>query len=97
MKLQNELINRYVNLLKSRGINNTYKYLIESDMLFDFDSKYPLEMLEVSQGFFSLYRTSGNNDYFELGKVLRRAAHTLYRRNLIKNKIINNKFLNLVT
>ena len=35
--------------------------------------------LDWSEGFFSLYRTTGNGNYFEIGKLVRKCAHRLHR------------------
>jgi hypothetical protein len=57
------------------------------------------EFIETSEDFFSLYRTTGEEHYFTLGKILRRVGHAVYRHGFMINpkKTMNTKkFLNLL-
>jgi hypothetical protein len=54
-------------------------------------------LLDFSLSFFSMFRSKGEEEYFKLGCVLRRAAHMIYRFNLKYHKIPSNeRFLNLI-
>lgn len=56
-----------------------------------------LEFLEYYDRFIILYRREGEETYLQIARVLRKAAHKIYRIMLKKNMTPrNNKFLNLV-
>lgn len=100
MKLKNTTLNYYVNLIKSKGRDGVYSELIGDGLLKGITpgANPDLDMLLVSDSFFALYRSSGDDNYFELGKVFRRSAHTVYRRllKLNQNKKTSEKFLHMV-
>jgi hypothetical protein len=100
MKLKNTTLNHYTNLLKAKGRDGVYSELIGDGLLKGITpgANPDLDMLLVSESFFALYRGSGEEGYFELGKVFRRAAHTVYRRllKLNENKKTSEKFLHMV-
>lgn len=54
-------------------------------------------LLAMSNKFLNQYRASGDDSYLKISKILRRAAHKIYRV-LLKKKLVgkNNDFLNLV-
>ena len=56
------------------------------------------EFMDYYDHFLVLYRRSGENDYLDLAKIFRRAAHKIYRVGL-KQKILkkNNRFLQVVS
>jgi hypothetical protein len=99
MKLKNNTINYYTKLLKAKGSDGVYSQLLSSSIIKGITpgADPDLDMLLVSNSFFALFRTSGDDSYFELGKVFRRAAHTVHRR-IIKtiDRKTNNKFLHMV-
>ena len=56
-----------------------------------------LEFLDYHDQFIILYRREGDEVYLEIARMLRKAAHRVYRIMLKKNMtVINAKFLNLV-
>jgi len=56
-----------------------------------------VELLDLSDEFFILYRRSGEEAFLTIGKVLRRSAHALYRQLLrTNNKRKNSRFLHIV-
>jgi len=57
-----------------------------------------IEILNLSESFFSLFRSTGNEDFFVIGRALRRAANKLYRQflRINKEKEVNLRFLNVV-
>jgi hypothetical protein len=56
-----------------------------------------LEYLDYYESFMILYRREGDEVYLQIAKVLRKAAHKIYRVMLKKNMTPTNaKFLNLV-
>lgn len=56
-----------------------------------------LEFLDYYDRFIILYRREGDEIYLQIAKVLRKAAHKIYRIMLKKNMTTTNvKFLNLV-
>lgn len=59
---------------------------------------YPDKMLlTMSNKFLKQYRISGDESYLKISKILRRAAHKIYRVLLKKHLVAkNNDFLNLV-
>lgn len=55
-------------------------------------------ILDRSEAFFALYRSTGKEDYFIIGRILRKAAHRLYRQfhRMYTEHPINKRFLNIV-
>ena len=97
-KISDTLASEYIELLQKVGEEGLYKRTLG---VLDAGSKIEnpdLEVLEFSESFFSKYRATGEEAYFIIGKILRKAAHKIYRQLLEKDKAkkINTKFLNLV-
>lgn len=84
-KLYSFLISHSVKKL-SQIDNGTYKGI------------YPdLELLDYCDRFIILYRREGEEAYLDIARILRKAAHKIYRIMLKKNMTPKNgKFLNLV-
>lgn len=98
-KITDSQVKTYISLLEERGEAGLYKFIVGNGIVqFASGSKNPdVDLLEISDCFFSLYRSSGEYNYFVVGKILRRGAHTIYRKLLkSKNRPVNNKFLNIV-
>lgn len=56
-----------------------------------------LEYLDYHDSFIILYRREGDEVYLRIAKMLRKAAHKIYRIMLKKNMAVpNNRFLTLV-
>jgi len=101
MLIKKPTADKYLKLLQSKGENGLYKQAVGNGIILSVKIKNPdLELLDISDGFFSLHRRGGDQaeSYFIIGKVLRRAAHTLYRQFLRINKVktVNSRFLNVV-
>jgi len=77
----------HVEMLHSYGEGGFYQRAIGAGMMKSANSSNPeVRMLDISEAFMALYRTTGNNDYFTISKSLRRAAHVVYRQLLKHNK-----------
>jgi hypothetical protein len=65
----------------SRGEKGFYRYVLGSAFIGPREEGvHPgVKLLQRAETFFSLYRTSENENYFIIGKILRRAAHRLHR------------------
>jgi len=102
MLIKKPTADKYLKLLSVKGERGLYKHIIGSGIILSVNVKNPdIELLDISEGFFRLYRRAGDENkeaYFTIGKVLRRAAHTLYRQFLHINqeKATNTRFLNVV-
>lgn len=98
-KLSENQTKTYVKVYEERGANGLYKFIVGNAIVrFASGVKNPeTDLLDLSDSFFSLFRCSGEDVHFDIGKTMRRGAHTIYRM-LLKtaNKQINNKFLNIV-
>jgi len=92
------IVTKYEAILKNRGELGLYQKIVGSTIVRSVDVVQPdVELLNLSESFFSEFRKSGDNKYFIIGKILRRSAHTIYRQLLKLNKTpINSKFLNMV-
>lgn len=79
VNIPNKLKKEYEDILKRKGENYLYRQLLGSSYL-DKDKYENLEilLLDRSDGFFSLFRQTGNDNFFVIGKILRRVAHKLY-------------------
>lgn len=89
----------YVQILKEKQELGFYKHIIAAGIKRTITSdNADVEVLDLSEQFFILNRKSPNEDYFIIGKILRKAAHTLYRNfnKIDKNRPRNDKFLQLV-
>ena len=86
-KIPKEICNDYVAMLKEYGEDGLYHRTVVAGFLRLVDIEHPdIEILDYSEAFFSLYRRTGEDVYFSIGKVLRRAAHSIYRELLKQNK-----------
>ena len=92
-------VKTYLEMLLEHGEDGLYRKAVGSGIIrYASDIKNPeIELLDLAEAFFTLYRRTGDELHFTIGKVLRRAAHTLYRK-LQKDysKEINVRFLNVV-
>jgi hypothetical protein len=89
----------YVNVLKQKGEVGLYRYIVAAGVKRLIIIENPeIEILDISEGFFALYRRTGEDTYFIIGKIIRKAAHTLYRQFLRMNtsKIPNRRFLQAI-
>lgn len=102
----NALKHDWINKYRSVGHDRFFKFLLAfgTDRLIQIKSGEPTtaispetEFLEYYEHFLVLFRRSGEEDYLNLAKIFRRAAHKIYRLGL-QQKILkrNAKFLQVV-
>lgn len=99
MKVTKRIQDEYENLLKNVGEDKFLSHIFVNGVSARRHYEYPeITMLEQAEAFFSLFRTTGDYNYFTIGKVLRKGAHKLYRDGKKKNPNypVNKKFLDLV-
>lgn len=99
LRIKQDISDRYITLLKRKGEEGLYRHIFGTGIMRSTKIENPeVEILDMSEAFFTLYRRSGKEDYFIIGKVLRKAAHALYRQflRINKDKKINIRFLNIV-
>jgi len=95
-----EISKTCMELLAKKGEEGLYNYLRKT--AFAKVGEQPgleIEFINTSDDFFSLYRSTGEEEYFLLGKILRRVGHATYRYALKLNsnkKVNKKKFLNLI-
>ena len=96
--INNDLIQNCLKLLKNKGEVGLYRQFVGKGIISSIDIIHPdIETLNLSDSFFSLYRSTGTKEYFIIAKALRKAAHTIYRQLLRLNKnTINPRFLNVL-
>jgi len=69
----------YITLLEAEGEERLYRRVL-GDIIINCDEEFPeLGLLTRSDKFFALFRKTGEEKFFKTGKILRRAAHKLYR------------------
>jgi hypothetical protein len=99
-KIPDEICQDYIAMLKKHGEEGLYRRTVGAGFLRLTKIENPdLEALDYSDAFFILYRRTGEDMYFSIGRSLRRAAHTIYRELLRQNKTkkLNFKrFLNVI-
>src|SRR5690606_9604389 len=99
MRLAKKLKVNYENLLISKGEEHFYKCAVGFGFMDRINCKHSETLvLDRSDAFFILFRQTGNNNYFTIGKILRKAAHRLYRNRLMSEQEpkFNPRFLHLV-
>jgi hypothetical protein len=99
VKVTQRIQEEYTTLLKNVGEEKFFSHVFVNGVFARKHYDHPeITMLEQSDAFFSLFRTTGNDQYFTIGKILRKAAHKLYREGKRKNPgyPINKRFLNLL-
>jgi hypothetical protein len=95
-----EISKTCIDLLAKNGEEGLYNYF--KDTAFKKISEQPNleeEFINISEEFFALYRSTGEEKYFVLGKILRRVGHAVYRCGFRMNplkKINKKKFINLL-
>ena len=97
LKLSEEVCVRWALKLRQFGEEQLYqKILLES--LASSSTKPELDLLDLSEEFFKVFRRSGEDCFFIIAKLLRRAAHVIYRQRLkTQQTSVNHKrFLNYV-
>lgn len=99
MRVTKRIREEYETLLKDVGEEKFFKHILKTGVLARKHLEHPEEMMmDQSDAFFALFRTTGNRNYFIIGKILRRVAHHVYRESKKKSneRKINNRFLDIV-
>lgn len=95
-KLTDTIVKTYVEMLAVHGEEGMYRKIIGYGIIrYASNIKAPeLELLDLAEAFFASHRRGEDEILFTIGKILRRAAHTLHRR-LKKEeaKAQNNRFI----
>ncbi len=98
--LKKEFLSKYLSLGRDKFYKSLLFYAIKkilSSQQQEDAISANLELLEYYDQFIILYRRDGDQNYLEVAKLLRKAAHKIYRIMLKKNLTPrNDKFLNLV-
>ena len=98
-KLSEREVKTYSEMLSGLGDNNFHSRLVgQGIMRFALKIEFPdLELLDLADSFFAASRVKDDEALFRIGRIMRRAAHTLYRH-LAKVRKTNNssRFLQLV-
>lgn len=99
MRVTKRIREEYETLLRDVGEARFYNHVFGTGVLARRHFEHPENMmLDQSEAFFALFRTSGNRNYFVIGRILRRAAHRLYRDGMRRNPEypVNKRFLDVV-
>jgi hypothetical protein len=99
LRLEKKDKDKFESLLKVGGPDALFSYVVGQSITNRPKDVHPeVIILDKSEAFFSLYRKDGGVVYFTIAKVLRRAAHKLYRQlqKINKNYPKNGRFLNIV-
>lgn len=97
--LSEEVCKKYLLKLKNYGEEGLYRRIVgEAFIKLDKQSNPPQLILDYSNAFFQLFRRTGQEEFFIIGKVLRRAAHVIYRELVRQNKtkVDYKRFLNVI-
>lgn len=98
-KLSDKEVKSYLEMLLERGEDGLYRRCIAMGVMrLAVGSKHPeTEILDLSEAFFIAYRRNGEEVLFTIARVLRRSAHTLYRKLVKENSGEKNmRFLQIV-
>ena len=98
-KLTKQAQEEYESRLRKSGEDGLYKYVIGQAILKSGEITHPeILILDHADAFFAAFRRTGNDNLFTIGRILRRAAHRLYRElhRLHDNYPNNQRFLRLV-
>ncbi len=79
-KISDRVKETHIQMLHKLGERGLYERAVGAGMLQSSKTKHPeVSMLDLSEAFFALYRRTGDDDYATVSRVLRKAAHTVYR------------------
>lgn len=93
--LPRDLCDTYELKLLAKGDEGFYKYVLGTAFNSRVDHQNPhVKLLSISESFFSLFRQTGNENYFTIGRIMRRAAHRLHR--LLGDTPADKRFLHIV-
>jgi len=99
MRVAKKLKVNYEKLLVQKGEEHFYKCAVGSGFMDRLNCKHSeILVLDRAEAFFTLFRQTGNDNYFTIGKILRKAAHRLYRDRFRSSQEpeTNSRFLHLV-
>jgi hypothetical protein len=100
MRLNQRVCKQYENLFGKVGEEKFYRQILGNGFISRTSLEHHPEvlMLDHSEAFFSLYRRTGDERHFTIGKILRRAAHRLYGqfKRTIDGYPTNTRFLRIV-
>lgn len=86
-KLSKDVCSSYIDALTKYGEDGLYKKTVGAGFLMLLKVANPdVEIMDYSDAFFALYRRTGDESFFQIGRVLRRASHTIYRELMRQNK-----------
>src|ERR1700752_5404612 len=103
--LTDEMKQLFLTKYKEFGGEKFYKFILNyavakiatNDEVTVKSSSAEIELLHFHVKFLLYYRRENNDQYLEMAKIFRKAAHKLYRILIKKNSINkNNRFLNVV-
>ena len=100
MRITKSVKEQYEALLDKEGEYKFYRHVLGQGFISRHRFDDPdLMMLDQSDAFFCLFRRTGNEKHFVIAKLLRRAAHKLYRefRRINDERPKNSRFLQLVS
>lgn len=98
-KIDKQTQQNYLNLLDALGEESIYRRIVGAAINSSVDIENPeIGLLDTSDSFLYLFRQTGEDKFFLLSKIMRRAAHVVYRElcRQDKEKKINFRFLNAV-
>lgn len=99
MTLSEEIQESYLEQLLKYGESGLTQGIINISLSnLELNARPEYRLLDQSQEFLKLFRRTGEENYLTLSKVLRRAAHIIYREYLKQNKgkLDLKRFLNIV-
>jgi len=92
--LSRDLCDNYELKLLAKGDEGFYKYVLGSAFNTKADYEHPdVVLLDAAESFFAIFRQTGNDNYFTIGRIMRRAAHRLHRT---LGKQADNRFLRII-
>jgi hypothetical protein len=97
-KLPKDLCDSYISVLSQHGQEYLYKCVVDEGMERLDKIETADNILDFSDSFFALYKKIGQEEYFTIGKILRKAAHVIYRQLQLQNNsdILNRRFINRI-
>lgn len=99
MLIPQNIQKEYEKLFLKIGEMRFFNYIFTNGLSSKKYSEHPENIiLDQSECFFSLFRSTGNENFFIIGKILRRVAHKLYRhyKKLYSIYPTNAKFLQII-
>ena len=80
-KISDQQVQSYLERLMQSGADEFVNSVVDVGYNRYPSSRTPdVECLDIAEGFFSLYRRSGEEIHFTLGKLLRKSAHIINRK-----------------